>query len=184
MTDASQPRTARGRMLPAAILATALFALLAFAPLASATSDPVASGTTTININKGLLRKLVRNQVSVFKITPASVNVKKRLIRLPIKGGSMDPTNGVGTLTHKGGFKFKFRHNKKTIAVKNLEINTKQRKLKGKVGGKKMTIAKLVGDSSRREGFGVFVKINKLKLTKAFANAINKEHQPRRVRRP
>ena len=83
MTDVSQPRKARGRMLPAGILAAALFALLAFAPFASAASDPVASGTTTINLNKGLLRKLVRNQVSVFKITPASVNVKKRLITLP-----------------------------------------------------------------------------------------------------
>ncbi len=179
MTDVSQPRKARGRMLPAGIMAAALFALLAFAPFASAASDPVASGTTTINLNKGLLRKLVRNQVSVFKITPASVNVKKRLITLPVSGGSMDPTNGAGNLTHKGGIKFKFRRNKKTIAVKNLELNTQQKKLKGKVGGKKMTIAKLAGTSSRREGFGVFVKVNKLKLTSSFANALNKGITPK-----
>ena len=91
----------------------------------------------------------------------------------------MDPTNGAGTLTHKGGLKFKFRRNKKTIAVKSLELNTQQKKLKGKVGGKKMTIAKLAGTSSRREGFGVFVKVNKLKLTSSFANALNKGITPK-----
>ncbi len=58
MTDATQPRMARGRMLSAGIVVAALFALLAFAPFASAASDPVASGTTTITLNKGLVKKL------------------------------------------------------------------------------------------------------------------------------
>ncbi len=58
MTDVSQPRMARGTMLSAGILAAALFALLAFAPFASAAPDPVASGTTTVTLNNGFTKYL------------------------------------------------------------------------------------------------------------------------------
>lgn len=178
MTDASQPRVARGTILPAGILAAALFALLAFAPFASAsTPDPVASGNTTINLNKGLVKKLAAAQIGVFKISPGSVNVKKRLVKLPVSGGSMDPTTGLGTLTHKGGFKL--TQGKQTVALKNLEINTSNKTLKGNVGKKKITIAKLVGFSFAREGFGVGVKANKLKVTGKAAKELNKALTPK-----
>ena len=58
MTEATQPRMARGTRLPLAALAAALFALLAFAPFASATPDPVGSGTATITLNKGFTKYL------------------------------------------------------------------------------------------------------------------------------
>ena len=74
MTDATQPRMARGRMLSAGILVAALFALLAFAPIASATPDPVGSGTTKITLNKNWTKYLKTFGIKVQKIGKAKVN--------------------------------------------------------------------------------------------------------------
>ena len=57
MHEATQRRPARG-MLSVAFAATALLALLVFAPLASATPDPVASGTTTVKLDQKLVKEL------------------------------------------------------------------------------------------------------------------------------
>src|SRR5258705_10231904 len=58
MREVTQPDRARGTMLSAVAMVAALAALLALAPFASAASDPLASGTTTITLNKNLLKKL------------------------------------------------------------------------------------------------------------------------------
>ena len=49
-------------MLSAVAVVAALAALLAFAPFASAASDPIASGTTTVTLNKGFVKKLKNKQ--------------------------------------------------------------------------------------------------------------------------
>ncbi len=104
MTDATQPRMARGRMLSAGILVAALFALLAFAPIASATPDPVGSGTTKITLNKNWTKYLKTFGIKVKKIGKAKVN--GRQVKLPVReGGKMDPTNGLGHFKLAGGFK-------------------------------------------------------------------------------
>ena len=53
MSESTRLGRARGKMLPVAITATALLAMLVIAPLASAASNPIASGTTTLTINAG-----------------------------------------------------------------------------------------------------------------------------------
>jgi len=46
MSESTRLGRARGKMLPVAIVSAALVAMLAIAPLASAASDPIKSGTT------------------------------------------------------------------------------------------------------------------------------------------
>jgi hypothetical protein len=171
MTDVSQPRKARGRMLPAGILAAALFALLAFAPFASATPDPVASGTTTVTLNNGWTKYLKTFGIKIQKISPTKVKGQK--VTFKVTGGSMDPTNGLGSLTLGGGLKFKA--GKKSTTVKGLVLDTGKKVLTGKVGGKKVKIASLAGLSFTRNGFGVNVKLKKLKLNAAGAKRLNEK---------
>jgi hypothetical protein len=170
MTDVTQPRMARGRMLPAGILVTALFALLAFAPLASATPDPVASGSTTITLNSGFTKYLKTFGIKTLKVSPAKLKGSKATFT--VTGGSLDPTTGLGEVTLGGGLKFKA--GKKSATVKSLVVNTSKKSLSGKVGGKKVSIASIAGWSFARNGFGVNLTIKKLKLTSAGANALNK----------
>jgi hypothetical protein len=171
MNDVTQPSRGRGMMLSAVATLAALVALLAFAPFASATSDPVASGTTTISLNKGLFKKLKKYGIKVLKVSPGKVN--GRVVSLPVSGGSMDPTNGLGNLELSGGIKFKF--GKKTAPVNTLLLDTAQSSLTGKVGGKSMKVASVSNLTYSRNGFGVNVNIGKLKLTGKAAKQLNKK---------
>ena len=82
MTEATRPAgMARGtEQLPLAVLAAALLALLAFAPFASATPDPVSSGTTTITLNNGWTKYLKTFGIKIQKVGNAKV-----------KGNKVDP---------------------------------------------------------------------------------------------
>jgi len=171
MTEATQPRMARGTKLPLAVLAAALFALLAFAPFASAAPDPVESGSATVTLNSGFVKSLNKHGVKIVKIKPAKLKGKKATF--PVVGGEMDPTNGVGTLKLGGGLTFK--HGKKKAPVKALVIDTKKKGLFAKVAGKKVKLATVAGWSYTRAGFGVALTVKKLKLTKAAAKKLNKK---------
>lgn len=171
MKDVTQPVRPRGTMLSAVALVAALAALLALAPFASAASDPLASGTTTITLNKGLFKKLKKSGVKVLKISPAKVNGRK--VILPVSGGSLDPTNGQGVIEHSGGIKFK--HGKKSAAVKALVLDTTTGALNAKVAGKSMKLASVSGVSVARNGFAANVTVSKLKLTGKAAKQLNKK---------
>lgn len=171
MKDVTQPVRARGTMLSAVALVAALAALLALAPFASAASDPLASGTTTITLSKSLVKKLKKSGTKLIKVSPATV--KGRKATLPVSGGSLDPTNGQGTVEHSGGIKFK--HGKKSAVVKLLVLETTTSSLKAKVAGKSMKLAAASGVSSARNGFGANVTVGTLKLTGKAAKQLNKK---------
>ncbi len=158
-------------MLPAGILAAALFALLAFAPFASAASDPLASGSTTIVLQGNFTKYLKTFGIKTLKIKPAKLKGNKATFK--VTGGSLDPITGKGEVTLGGGLKFKA--GKKTAPVKALVLNTNKKALFAKVGGKKVKLATIAGWSHTRNGFGVNLKVNKVKLTNAGANALNKK---------
>jgi hypothetical protein len=178
MTDASQPLTARGTKWTAGVVAMALLALLAFAPMASAgppavVGDPLASGATTVALNQGFVNSLKKRGVTMIKVAPAEVTSKK--ITFTVTGGSLDPTTGLGTLFLGGGIKFSA--SKKSTSVKGFELNTKKKVLTAKVGvgGKKVVFAKVSGYSFARNGFGVDLAIKKLKLDGAAATQLNEK---------
>lgn len=173
MTSVTQPERGRGTMLPIVAAAAALIALLVFAPFASAASDPLASGTTTLKLNKGLFKKLKKNDVKVLKVSPATV--KNRTVTLPVNptGSALDPTTGQGTISQSGGLKFK--RQKRSVVLKNLVIDTTKKSLSGKIGKKSMKIASVAGLSFTRDGFGVDIGIGKLKLTGKAAKQLNKK---------
>lgn len=172
MRDETRPRISRAARLSAAAMVAALIGLLALAPLASAASDPVASGSTAITLNQSLYKKLKNNDVKVTAVKPATVKGKKITLPLLASESSMDPTTGAGTLTHKGGFTFKER--KRKAVVKSLVLDTRKKGLFGKVGNKKLKLAALGGVSTVREGFGLRVIAKQLKLTKEAAKRLNK----------
>lgn len=158
-------------MRSAAAVVAALAALLVVAPFASATSDPLASGTTTITLNQGLVKKLKKSGVKVLKVSPGKVKGKK--VTLPVNGGSLDPITGLGTVEHSGGIKFKA--GKKSAPVNTLLLDTTTGSLNAKVAGKSMKFASVKGVSFARNGFGTNVSVKSLKLTGKAAKRLNKK---------
>jgi Htaa protein len=171
MTRETQPEDGAGTMLPAVAMVATLFALLAFAPFASAAPDPVSSGTTTLTLNKGFAKTLRKNGVKVLKVSPGTVKGSK--VTLPVSGGTLDPTTGLGTVNQSGGIKFKA--GKRNVALKSLVLDTTKKSLTGKVGSKSMKIASVVAFTATRDGFGVDIGIGKLKLTGKAAKELNKK---------
>ena len=171
MTEVTQPRMARGTKPFAGILATALFALLAFAPFASAAPDPVASGTTTITLKSSVVKAWKKRGVTLSKVSPATLKGSKATF--PVTGGSLDPVTAAGIVNHSGGLKFKA--GKKSTTVKELVIDTTKSSVTASVGGKKMKFAKIAGFSFARNGFGVNLTVKALKLTGSAAKQLNKK---------
>jgi hypothetical protein len=171
MTDETRPKTALGTSLFAAILATALFALLALAPLASAAPDPLASGKTIVTLNKGTLNGWKKRGVKVSKVSPAKLSGTKATFS--VSGGSLDPTTGLGAVNLSGGLKFKAGG--KSATVKSIVVDTSKKSLTANVGGKKLKMATIAGFSFARNGFGVNLTIKKFKLTSAAAKQLNKK---------
>jgi hypothetical protein len=157
-------------MLPVAIVAAALAAMLVIAPLASAASSPISSGTTTLTLNKALLKKAKKAGIKITAVKPTKVKGSKGTF--PVSGGEIAVTTGAGTITHSGGLKIKW--GKRSVTLKSLSVNTTGKSLSAKVGGKTVKIATLAGTSNARLGFGDSVNAKKLKLTAAGAKALNK----------
>ncbi len=159
-------------MSTAVAFAAALIGCVALAAMASAASNPVAAGSTTaITLNKGFNNKLKKSGVKVLKVSPATI--KGTVVTMPVGEGSLDPTNGQGTLTNEGGIKFKA--GSKSAVVKALVLDTTSSSLTGNVAGKKMKFASVSGISSVRNGFGANVTIKSLKLTGGAATQLNKK---------
>ena len=175
MSESTRLGRARGKMLPVAIVAAALVAMLAIAPLASAASDPVSSGTTTLTINNGLSKKAKKAGIKITAVKPSKIKGTKATFA--VTGGEIEPTTGVGTLTHSGGLKIKW--GKKSVTLKSFTVSTKAKSLSAKVGGKTVKVASLAGTSTARLGFGASVSAKKVKLTSAGANALNKALTPK-----
>jgi hypothetical protein len=169
MTDATQPKMARAKALPAGMLLAALFALLAFAPLASAASNPVGSGSTTVTLGGPFKKALKKKGVTILKVAPAKIKGSK--VTLTVTGGTLDSATGAGTLTLGGGLKFKA--GKKNAVVKALSLDTSKKVLNGKIGAKKYKIATVTGLKTTANGFGVNMTAKSLKLTGPTAGKLN-----------
>ena len=169
--NATPPRIKHGTMLPAGILAAALFALLTFAPLASSASYPVAGGSTTIALNHSFVKKLKRSDIVVQRLSPAKLRGNRATFT--VSRGSVDPTTGLGTVNFSGGIQFKA--GKKKAPVKSLVLDTAKRTLTGIVAGKKLKLATISAATSARNGFGVNIAIKSMRLTGQAARQLNKK---------
>jgi hypothetical protein len=176
MSESTRLGRARGKkMLPVAVVATALIAMLAIASVASAaTPNPIASGTTTLTINAKLLKSAKQAGIKITAVKPAKIKGSKATFA--VTGGEIEAATGAGTITHSGGLKIAW--GKKSVTLKSFTVSTSGKSLSAKIGGKTVKVASLAGVSATRLGFGNGITAKKVKLTSAGANALNKKLTP------
>jgi hypothetical protein len=148
--------------------------LLVFVPTASAASDPLASGTTKLTLDRGFLAFLKRDKVALGATAPA--RLKGGVLTMPVSGGLMDPTSGKGTIEQPGALVFRGR---KSVPLKDITIKTKHSPLIAKVGGSQLKVASSSKLTVKREGFGTSLSAGKLKLSAKVAERLNKKLRPK-----
>lgn len=151
-----------------AIVGLGSFGLLA----AGAQANPVASGQTSLKLDKPVAKVLKKNGVAVTPVKPAKV--KRGAIAFPITGGNLDPKTGAGTLRHSGGLKF--RAGKAKLVTKSFIVKTgKGNVLSGLVGGNRVNLLKLdlAKAKIKRDGLGIAVSKVGVSLTGTAAKALN-----------
>lgn len=153
----------RSRLGVAAALATslALFAFASTASAATATRNPIASGTFDLHMKKGFLRKLGNLGVTVRAIGVGSLTANK--ISSPVDGGMLDPTDAKGVVESRGGFKLELGN--RGVPVTRMTVNTANLNVFAVVAKAHMEIGTLVPYTNAREGFGANFKSVKLSLT-------------------
>ena len=165
-------------MIPAAAgrtgaaLGVAFLTLFIATSSAFAASDPVGSGTTTITLTKAFTKTLKQNKVKLVAVAPAQVI--HSTLTLPVSGGTLDSTSGVGTVDHSGQVKFSL--GKRAALLKDFVLNTATKTpLIAKVDGGQLNVAAAPSFTSSREGFGAAVSVKALKLTEKTAVRLNKK---------
>jgi hypothetical protein len=177
MSESTRLGRARGKkMLPLAVVASALIAMLAIASLASAaTPNPITSGTTTLTINAKLLKSAKQAGIKITAVKPAKIKGSKATFA--VTGGTIEAATGAGEVTHSGGLKITW--GKKSVTLKSFTVSTSGKSLSAKIGGKTVKVASLAGVSATRLGFGNGITAKKVKLTSAGANALNQKLTPK-----
>lgn len=153
----------------ALVLATAMAALLAFVPGASASRDPVASGATDLHMKKGFLRKLGNLGATVQPVGAGAVDGSK--ISLPLADGMLDPTDAQGFLDTRGGFKLQI--GTRGVPVTQLTVNSVKGIVYAKIAKAHMELGTLATPTTAREGFGANLKSIKLSLTEKAVRRIS-----------
>jgi hypothetical protein len=156
------------------LLAAVLLALLILAPAASASYDPVGSGSAAIKFDKGFLAFLKRDGVKLAGGAPARLKTGK--LTLPVGGGTLDPTIGKGTIEVEGALVFE--NQRKRLPLKSIALKTAPAPLIGKVGGSQLKVATSAKLATKRSGFGSEVSAKGLKLSAKVATRLNKKLRP------
>jgi hypothetical protein len=163
------------RRQTAAATALAALALLAIAPAAQATYDPLGSGTTKLTLDKRFVSFLKADGIALT--ASAGAKGKGKAFTLPVIEGNMDPTAGQGEIDTEGTLTF--QNDRKRVPLRKMVVKTKHSPLIAKVGGSQLKIATSSKLSSRREGFGTAFGAQALKLTAKVATRLNKKLRPK-----
>lgn len=146
-------------------------AALAFAPQAQASYDPLASGTTKLTLDRGLLSFLAQHGVKLEAKSPAKR--KGAVVTLPVSGGEMDPLIEKGTIEQEGILVFK--RGNRSLPLKKLTLKTKPSPVQAKVGGSQLKVAKAKKTATKRRGFGTTFTATDLQLSAKVATRLNKK---------
>jgi hypothetical protein len=173
MNDKKPAMTGRPRRAVLVATLVALFALSA--PLsASATYDPLGSGTTKLTFEKSFLAFMRANHLELAATAPATL--KRGVLTLPVSGGSIDPTTGNGTIEQEGALTFE--SGRKKVPFRHIVVKTKHSPVLAKVGGSQLKVVSSSELSTKRDGFGSDFSARRLKLSAKVATRLNKKLRP------
>jgi hypothetical protein len=155
----------------AALLALLAFALCVLPVSASASYDPLASGSTKLTLDPTFQRLLFSHGASLIAGAPASA--RGATFTLPVSGGALDPTAGKGEIDSGGTLVFQRGHRR--VPLRHLVVKTKREPLLAKVGGGQLKLATAGRIGFERRGFGSNFSARGLRLSAKLATRLEKK---------
>jgi hypothetical protein len=154
------------------VAAAGLASLLAASP-AAATYDPIGSGQTTLRFGPSFLSTLGAAGVKLSATAPARLAGGR--VSFPVAGGKLDPVSVRGTLEHSGTLVF--NAGGKSLPMKGLQLKTTQANspFSAKFGGGKLKLAATSTLTTERSGFGLAMKVSKIRLSSKVATRLEKK---------
>lgn len=167
----------RSRRMPIAVLGAVL--VLAAAPAARATYDPLGSGVTVLKLDKSFRTLLRAHGVEVS--TREGAAFRGGALRFPVSGGKFDPTNRKGTVEHGGTALFE--HAGHVLSLKKLQLKTTRQSspVVAKLGGGQLKLGPAKQLVVSHPGFADEVTVSKLRLSSKFATRLSKRLRLRGV---
>jgi|GEM_PF-1699945 len=159
--------TSRTTLKTAALVGFAL--VLALTPSAWGAAEPVGEGETSLKLGPGLYKALSKSDIRLVGLSPGKV--QGRTATLPAGAGTLDAPEASAIVAHEGGFKL--RGPGREVAVRKLVLDVPTKRLRGKIGGRQLTLASLPKINARPDGFGAKVVVHSLRLTRSAAFALN-----------
>ncbi len=161
----------RGEGMKRLLLTIMLLVFLGVSSTTNASYDPIAGGTTKLNLDPSFLSLLKKNGVALKAKAPAKL--KAKTIVMPVEGGKADPTTGKGEVQQEGTIVFE--KGKRKVPLRDIELKAKRTPLFAKVGGSQLKVASAKKISFAREGFGSSLGATGLQLTQKVATRLNKK---------
>jgi hypothetical protein len=156
-------------------IAIGLVMSLLVASAAQASYDPLSSGTTKLNLDRGFLAQLKKAGVKVGAKAPAKR--QGNALVLPVFGGKSDPTIKKAEIEQEGTIVFQAGNRK--LPLRDVELKAKSTPLFAKVGGGQLKVASSKTTKVTRAGFGTSFKATGLELTQKVATRLNKKLRTR-----
>jgi Htaa len=154
-------RGVRGQGLVVAAAAMVMAATLVLAPDASARTEQVSGGTTSLKISANVGEFLADTGTKVKVIDPAKE--KKKGYGFPIASGELDNRKVNGTLKHDGGLELKGDGGKFELTRLQAKFG-RSSKLKAKLDGKNSALFDLnIENAKAKESEGT-IKVNRIKV--------------------
>jgi hypothetical protein len=132
-------RASQGRRKATLAAAIAALALMAIAPTAHATYNPISSGTTKLTLAKPFLSLLKQNGIKLSGSGGATL--KGGTAAFPVSGGKFDPTTSNGFIEHAGALFFRAGTRKVPLTSLQLKTTQKHAPFSAKVGGGQLKMA-------------------------------------------
>ena len=158
----STHRTAGRRGIGALGFALAAAVMLVLVPAASAKTEPVGGGKTTLKLSSGAADYLSENQTKIKAAEPAKAKGTK--YTLAIKKGELDTKKVKGSLKHDGGLELKGPGGEVEL-TKFLAKFSKSSKLSAKVEKKSSKLFDLDTEGTKPKVKGSTTKINGVTAT-------------------
>jgi len=162
-------------MSPRGIAVALLLAcsLLVPAGTAGAVYDPVAGGTTKLNLDPSFLGFLRNQGVDLEAVSPAVLH--RGTVTFPVVDGKFDPVSERGTLRHEGALVFSRGRQRLPLKALQLKTTAKRSPLSGKLGGGQLKLATTQGLVVSRSGFDDRVRTAPLMLSAKAATRLAKK---------